>query len=164
VTEHESAKTPDATPEAKCSRDVDKIECLLQAREYQREGYTQLDRWVTTMAEAVTTPTGKRLATAALGVSPAAWWTTSPERSARRGPNDNTTKLGGWSELDRWWSGVLDVAVCRFLDWVVVVRESSFSSAASAVSSCFVGAFEDFGVGRGERFSEVVRGKNPPGQ
>jgi hypothetical protein len=26
------------------------------------------------MAEAVTTPTGKRLATAALGVSPAAWW------------------------------------------------------------------------------------------
>lgn len=76
VAEHESAKTPDATLEAKCSRDADKIECLLQAREYQREGYTQLDQWVTTMADAVTTTTGKRLAAAALDVSPAAWWDT----------------------------------------------------------------------------------------
>lgn len=74
VTEHESAKTPDATLEAKCSRDADKIECLLQAREYQREGYTDLEQYVSSMVDAVTTPTGKALAEAALTVSPAAWW------------------------------------------------------------------------------------------
>lgn len=74
IDEHEGAKGPDATHEARCSRDADKIECLLQAREYQREGYDNLDLWVTTMADAVTTTTGKRLAAAALDVAPAAWW------------------------------------------------------------------------------------------
>src|SRR2546421_3419754 len=28
ITEHESAKTPAATPEARCSRDADKLDCL----------------------------------------------------------------------------------------------------------------------------------------
>lgn len=74
VNEHEGAKTPDATAEAKCSRDADKIECLLQAREYQREGYTELGLWVSSMAESVVTETGKRLAAAALDVSPGDWW------------------------------------------------------------------------------------------
>ena len=74
VDEHESAKSPEATLESQCSRDADKLECLLQAREYQREGYTQLDEWVRTSAEAVTTQTGKRLAEAALRVSPGEWW------------------------------------------------------------------------------------------
>lgn len=74
VAEHEGAKTPAATLEAKCSRDADKLECLLQAREYQRAGHTELDAWVTNLAEAVTTATGRRLAAAALEVSPEAWW------------------------------------------------------------------------------------------
>ncbi len=74
ITEHEAAKGPEASLEAKCSRDADKLECLLQAREYQREGYTQLEPWITTMADAVTTTTGKRLAAAALDASPAEWW------------------------------------------------------------------------------------------
>lgn len=74
VDEHESAKTADATLESQCSRDADKLECLLQAREYQREGYGQLDEWVRSSAEAVTTATGKALATAAMAVSPGEWW------------------------------------------------------------------------------------------
>ncbi|WP_433872194.1 HD domain-containing protein [Saccharopolyspora sp. CA-218241] len=74
VDEHESAKTPAATPESQCSRDADKLEALLQAREYQREGYTQLDEWVRSSAEAMTTATGKALAAAALDVSPGEWW------------------------------------------------------------------------------------------
>jgi putative hydrolase of HD superfamily len=72
--EHESAKTASATPESLCSRDADKIECILQAREYQREGYTQLQPWIDTMVVAVTTETGKRLAQVAQEVSPAVWW------------------------------------------------------------------------------------------
>lgn len=74
IDEHESAKTSDATLEARCSRDADKIECLLQAREYQREGYQQLQPWVTTMLDSVSTLTGKQLALAALEVSPNTWW------------------------------------------------------------------------------------------
>lgn len=74
IAEHESAKRDDATLEARCSRDADKIECLLQAREYQREGYTDLGEWVTSMVDAVTTPTGKELAAAAARVPPGAWW------------------------------------------------------------------------------------------
>ena len=74
IDEHEGAKTPAATLEARCSRDADKIECLLQAREYQREGYQQLEPWVTTMVAAVTTETGKRLAAAALETPPNTWW------------------------------------------------------------------------------------------
>ncbi|GGM70845.1 haloacid dehalogenase [Longimycelium tulufanense] len=74
IEEHESAKTEDATLEARCSRDADKIECLLQAREYQREGYTQLEPWVKTMVDSVSTETGKRLAKVALEVSPGSWW------------------------------------------------------------------------------------------
>ncbi|MEV0056487.1 HD domain-containing protein [Saccharopolyspora shandongensis] len=74
VDEHESAKTPDATLESRCSRDADKLECLLQAREYQQEGHQQLDEWVRSSTEAMTTATGKALARAALEVSPGAWW------------------------------------------------------------------------------------------
>ena len=74
VGEHEGAKSPDATIEARCSRDADKLECLLQAREYQREGYQQLEPWISTMVDAVQTETGKRLAHTALEVSPSAWW------------------------------------------------------------------------------------------
>lgn len=74
IDEHESAKTPAATLESRCSRDADKIECLLQAREYEREGYTQLQPWVTTMVAAVTTETGKRLAAAALETPTGTWW------------------------------------------------------------------------------------------
>lgn len=74
VDEHESAKTTEATLESRCSRDADKLECLLQAREYQCEGYTQLDEWVRSSADSVTTATGKALAAAAQEVSPGEWW------------------------------------------------------------------------------------------
>lgn len=77
IAEHESAKTPDATIEAQCSRDADKLECLLQAREYQvQTGNQQLEPWVTSMVDAVRTGTGKALAAAALEVEPGEWWST----------------------------------------------------------------------------------------
>lgn len=75
ITEHEGAKTPTATAEALCSRDADKIDCLLKAREYQAAGNTLVQPWIDSMAAAVTTETGKRLAAAAQELSPDAWWT-----------------------------------------------------------------------------------------
>lgn len=74
IDEHESAKRPDSTLEARCSRDADKVECLLQAREYQLAGNQLMQPYIDSMAEAVTTETGKRLAATAQELSPAAWW------------------------------------------------------------------------------------------
>lgn len=74
IDEHEGAKQPHATAEARCSRDADKLECLLQAREYQAQGNPQMQPWIDSMVAAVTTETGKRLATAAQDLAPGAWW------------------------------------------------------------------------------------------
>jgi putative hydrolase of HD superfamily len=74
IDEHESAKTASATPESRCSRDADKLDCLLQAREYQSQGNEQMQPWIDSMVAAVSTETGKRLAAAAQEVSPGAWW------------------------------------------------------------------------------------------
>lgn len=74
VSEHESAKNTDATIEARCSRDADKLECLLQACEYRARGNTLMQPWIDSMAAAVTTRTGTTLAKAAQDLSPSIWW------------------------------------------------------------------------------------------
>jgi putative hydrolase of HD superfamily len=74
IDEHEGAKTPEATLEARCSRDADKLDCLLQAREYQAQGNQLMQPWIDSMVAAVSTPTAKQLAAAAQELSPAVWW------------------------------------------------------------------------------------------
>lgn len=70
VREHAAAETA----EALCAKDADKLECLLQGRQYEVEGYPLAHGWVETMCAAVRTPTGKALAEAALTADPAEWW------------------------------------------------------------------------------------------
>jgi putative hydrolase of HD superfamily len=74
VAEHEGAKDPDATPEALCSRDADKLECLLQARRYQEQGNVNMQPYIDSMVRAVKTASGRKLAQAALEISPSSWW------------------------------------------------------------------------------------------
>lgn len=62
------------THEALCAKDADKIECLLQAREYLAHGYQLVQPWVDTMMAAVHTDSGYVLAKAALQVPVDAWW------------------------------------------------------------------------------------------
>ncbi|MGW4370316.1 HD domain-containing protein [Nocardia takedensis] len=85
IDEHESAKRPDATPAARCSRDADKLDCLLQAREYETTGNRRTDVFVRTMLDALTTPTAKALGQAALEVDPAEWWTDFSSRISTLG-------------------------------------------------------------------------------
>lgn len=80
IAEHESAKTPSASLESRCSRDADKIECLLMAREYEVAGNTQVGPWVESMTKAVTTETGRQLASAAQELAPNTWWDTFAQR------------------------------------------------------------------------------------
>jgi putative hydrolases of HD superfamily len=91
IDEHESAKEPHATAEARCSRDADKLECLLQAREYQAQGNTQMQPWIDSMVAAVSTETGKRLAAAAQELPPGAWWA---EFAANFGKNSRHPEQG----------------------------------------------------------------------
>jgi putative hydrolases of HD superfamily len=75
VAEHESAKQPNASIESLCSRDADKLDLLLTAREYQEAGRgAALDRFIESMLPMLTTATGKDLAEAALKVPPSSWW------------------------------------------------------------------------------------------
>lgn len=62
------------TPEARCAKDADKLECLLQAREYEAAGNSQVRPWVDSMLAAVKTSSGKRLAEAAIKVPVDEWW------------------------------------------------------------------------------------------
>ncbi|MDX3658368.1 HD domain-containing protein [Streptomyces sp. ID05-26A] len=74
VAEHEAAKDIDHTPEARCSRDADKLELLLQAREYQAAGVSKMERFIQTMQSSVVTDTGKALMDSALRIAPTEWW------------------------------------------------------------------------------------------
>jgi len=87
IGEHEAR----LTPEAVCARDADKLECLLQAREYQLQGYADVQPWIDTMVAAVRTGAGKSLAAAVLETSPSAWWyeivsSYGSERAREAGP------------------------------------------------------------------------------
>jgi hypothetical protein len=61
------------TIESRCARDADKLECLLQAIEYRTAGNTNVQGWVDSSRQALTTETAARIADAAVTMSPLAW-------------------------------------------------------------------------------------------
>jgi putative hydrolases of HD superfamily len=62
VAEYETGQTP----EARCARDADKLECLLQAREYQDQGHQNLQSWIDTSIASLLTASAKQIADEAL--------------------------------------------------------------------------------------------------
>lgn len=69
VTEYEAKQTP----EARCARDADKLECLIQAIEYRAAGYTHTQGWIDSSSQKLLTESAQRIATAAQQTSPLAW-------------------------------------------------------------------------------------------
>ncbi|GAA4155103.1 HD domain-containing protein [Actinomadura keratinilytica] len=69
VAEYEAAETL----EARVARDADKIETLLQAKEYQAQGHPT-QPWQDTSLAALRTDSGKRLAQAITAGDPNDWW------------------------------------------------------------------------------------------
>lgn len=59
--------------EALCAKDADKLEMLLQALEYRDVGVRRVDEWIESARKGLTTETAKRVAEAALTLSPMAW-------------------------------------------------------------------------------------------
>jgi putative hydrolase of HD superfamily len=69
VAEYEAAETI----EARCAKDADRLECLMQAVEYGEAGYQRVDGWIESSRARIRTDFGRRLAEAALRTSPLAW-------------------------------------------------------------------------------------------
>ncbi len=69
VTEYEAQQTA----EARCARDADKLECMIQAIEYCDAGYASVQGWIDSSHDALCTHTARRIANAALHTSPLDW-------------------------------------------------------------------------------------------
>jgi len=69
VTEYEAGQTS----EARCARDADKLECLLQAREYQDQGHQNLQPWIDSSIASLHTASAKQLADEALAQGSLDW-------------------------------------------------------------------------------------------
>lgn len=61
------------TLEARCARDADKLECLVQAIEYREQGNQNTQPWIDSSLAALRTPTGKKLADEALRTGSLDW-------------------------------------------------------------------------------------------
>lgn len=61
------------SPEALCAKDADKLEMLLQAVEYRDVGVRRVDGWIESAREGLRTETAKRIAEAAVALSPLVW-------------------------------------------------------------------------------------------
>jgi putative hydrolases of HD superfamily len=60
--------------EARLAKDADKLECLIQAREYQAQGHEDVPPWIETSAAALQSPSARQLAEACQRVPPRQWW------------------------------------------------------------------------------------------
>jgi putative hydrolase of HD superfamily len=60
--------------EARLAHDADKIETLLQAREYEAHGHHDTLQWQDSSTAALRTDAGKQLADAILATTPTTWW------------------------------------------------------------------------------------------
>ena len=69
VAEYEAGETI----EARCARDADKLDCLLQAREYQEQGHANVQPWIDTSVAALATPSAKQIAHEAITQNSLSW-------------------------------------------------------------------------------------------
>jgi 5'-deoxynucleotidase YfbR-like HD superfamily hydrolase len=60
--------------EARLAKDADKLECLIQAREYQAQGHGDVPPWIETSAAALQSSSARQLAEACQQVPPRQWW------------------------------------------------------------------------------------------
>jgi 5'-deoxynucleotidase YfbR-like HD superfamily hydrolase len=59
--------------EARCARDADKLDCLLQAREYQEQGHQNVQPWIDSSAAALVTTSAKQIADEAIAQNSLSW-------------------------------------------------------------------------------------------
>jgi putative hydrolase of HD superfamily len=60
--------------EARLAHDADLLECLIQAREYQTQGYTDVQDWIDSCKAGLKSEASKRLAETCLRIEPRTWF------------------------------------------------------------------------------------------
>jgi putative hydrolase of HD superfamily len=80
------------TAEARLAKDADKLECLIQAREYQAQGHEDVPPWIETSAAALQSSSARQLAQACQEVPPRQWWKAFAESFPK--PLNRTWPLG----------------------------------------------------------------------
>ena len=60
--------------ESKVAHDADLLECLIQAREYQSQGYADVQDWIVNCQRGLKTASAQQLAEECLETEPKAWW------------------------------------------------------------------------------------------
>ncbi|MBO3734153.1 HD domain-containing protein [Glycomyces niveus] len=60
------------SPEARCAKDADKLECLIQAVEYRHTG-AEVEEWISSSTAALKTESARAIAEAILNADPLAW-------------------------------------------------------------------------------------------
>ncbi|MDN3243043.1 HD domain-containing protein [Glycomyces tritici] len=68
------------SPKARCASDADKLECLVQAVEYQHSGY-RTEEWIANSRASLRTESARQIAEAALTADPLAWQRNRPNAS-----------------------------------------------------------------------------------
>src|SRR5262245_46382259 len=63
----------DTSLEARCARDADKLDCLVQAVEYREQGYQNIQPWIDSSLAALRTPSAKKLADEVLRTRSLEW-------------------------------------------------------------------------------------------
>jgi len=71
------------SPEALLAKDADRLECLLQAREYEHQGFRNTRPWMESSMARLRSPAARLLAERALTMPPDEWWKTFAARRAR---------------------------------------------------------------------------------
>lgn len=61
--------------EARLAHDADRLECMIQAREYQVQGYQDVQDWIDGCRAGLRHEVSQQLADACLTIEPKAWWT-----------------------------------------------------------------------------------------
>jgi putative hydrolases of HD superfamily len=79
VAEYEAA----GTREARCARDADKLDCLLQAREYAEQGHSNVQPWIDSSLAALTTTSARQLADEAIAQNSLDWLERAKQAAAR---------------------------------------------------------------------------------
>jgi putative hydrolase of HD superfamily len=80
------------TLEAQLAKDADKLECLIQAREYQAQGHEDVPPWIETSAAALRSKAARQLAEACQQVPPRQWWKVFAEAYPRLVPRRQPTE------------------------------------------------------------------------
>jgi putative hydrolase of HD superfamily len=81
VAEYEAAETK----EARCARDADKLECLLQAREYADQGHGNVQPWIDSSLAALATASARKLAQEAIAQNSLDWLERAKRKAAGGG-------------------------------------------------------------------------------